>query len=164
MHSKCTPSTYVSTLSRLLLLLLLPFLPNLSLMHNAHICTSPFWECNWQFRCFNLCRRWFYLDGKPWWLIKWQVALNDSCLKVIMVTFTWAWICQGEPSARGGSGWALGSTLCAGDRPASKRSPSLLSQWPKWLYRDWLVISILLVTWLQGAYLYRDWLDRKSVV
>ena len=90
MHSKCTPSTYVGALSRPWLLLPLPFSPNLPANAQCPYSTSPFWECNWGFRRFDLCRRWFYLDGKPWWLIKWQVVLNDSCLKAITVTFTWA--------------------------------------------------------------------------
>ena len=44
--------------------------------------------------------------------------------------------CQGRALFQCGQDWwALGSTLYAGNQPVL----SLLSQWSKWLYRDWLV-------------------------
>ena len=70
-------------------------------------------------------------------------------------------MCQGKGPFQCGQGrWALGSTLCIGDQPVSR---ALGVFGPSGLYRDWLVISILLATWLQGAYLYRDWLVRRRL-
>ena len=90
--------------------------------------------------------------SKPWVWVNIPTSWQKILIYISRLKFCSPWnqymfqVCQGKPSVQGSSGWVLGSTLRAGDQPASKWSLSLLSQRPKWLYRDWLVISILLAT------------------